>query len=63
VNKARLTVDATGDQRHRLDFTGGVDGPHFYLQNCGFFSSSAKAGDRFEIAVNPGQPPTLPAGL
>ena len=63
VNKARLTVDATGDQRHRLDFTGGVDGSHFYLQNCGFFSSSAKAGDRFEIAVTPGQPPTLPAGL
>jgi hypothetical protein len=60
VTKARLTVDATGDQRHRLDFTGGVDGPQFFLQNCGFFNSSVKAGDRFEVTAGNRQPPSLP---
>jgi len=60
VTKARLTVDATGDQRHRLDFTGGAEGSQFFLQNCGFFTGTAKAGDRFEISGN-AQPPRLPA--
>lgn len=47
-NEARFSVDATGGGGHRLDFTGGSEGNHFYLRNCGFFSSSVKAGDRFE---------------
>ena len=58
--KARLTVDATGSQQHRLDFTGGAEDNHFFLQNCGFFSSHAKAGDQFEIKAI-GSPPILPA--
>jgi len=61
VTKGRLGVDATGDQRHRLDFAGGAEGSHFFLQNCGFFTNAAKAGDRFEITGPAGQPPQLPA--
>ncbi|MFM7244929.1 MAG: DUF3472 domain-containing protein, partial [Planctomycetaceae bacterium] len=58
----RLTVDATGDQRHRLDFTGGAEGSQFFLQNCGFFTGTAKAGDRFEISPQNTQTPRLPQG-
>lgn len=60
VTKARLTVDATGDQRHRIDFTGGAEGSHFFLQNCGFFTGTAKPGDRFEVPAQAGTTPVLP---
>jgi hypothetical protein len=59
---ARFSTDATGSQQHRLDFAGGVEGTHFFLQNCGFFSSAVKPGTRFELAVpgSEGGPPVLP---
>ncbi len=45
--KARFSVDATGGGRHRLDFTGGKEGKHFFLRNCGFFNETGKPGERF----------------
>jgi hypothetical protein len=42
--KARFTVDPTGGNRHRLDFTGGKDGNRFFLRNCGFFNETGTAG-------------------
>ena len=45
--RARFTVDPTGGGRHRLDFTGGADGKHFFLRNCGFFNETGRAGTVF----------------
>ncbi|MHC5111403.1 MAG: DUF3472 domain-containing protein [Planctomycetota bacterium] len=45
--RARFSVDATGDGRHRLDFMGGGDGEYFFLRNCGFFSETGQPGDVF----------------
>jgi hypothetical protein len=44
---ARFSVDATGGGRHRLDFTGGAEGDHFFLRNCGFFNATGRPGDTF----------------
>jgi len=45
--RARFSVDATGRGRHRLDFTGGSDGKHFYMRNCGFFNETGRPGATF----------------
>jgi hypothetical protein len=45
--QARFSVDATGRGRHRLDFTGGAQGEHFFLRNCGFFNETGKPGEAF----------------
>ena len=45
--RARFSVDATGRGRHRLDFTGGSRGPHFFLRNCGFFDETGQPGNAF----------------
>lgn len=45
--EARFSVDATGGGRHRLDFSGGSDGPHFFMRNCGFFNETGKPGETF----------------
>lgn len=45
--EARFSVDATGQGRHRLDFSGGSHEENFYLRNCGFFSGQAKPGTTF----------------
>ncbi|WP_182866538.1 DUF3472 domain-containing protein [Rhodopirellula sp. JC639] len=45
--RARFSVDATGGGRHRLDFTGGADGDHFYLRNGGFFAETGRPGETF----------------
>ncbi|MBB3056094.1 DUF3472 domain-containing protein [Mucilaginibacter gotjawali] len=39
LNKARFTADNTGAKGYRMDYSGGVDGGAFYLQNCGFFNN------------------------
>jgi hypothetical protein len=57
---ARLSVDGTGGQKHRLDYGGGADGAGWYLENCGFFSGQVAPGTRFEIPSTTDQPPTLP---
>ena len=45
--KARFSVDATGRDRHRLDFSGGNRAGAFFLRNCGFFDQSARPGATF----------------
>ena len=57
--EARFTVDATGGGRHRLDFTGGVEGKTFYLQNCGFFADTGKPGTSFTREPTADQRPEI----
>ena len=45
--RARLSVDATGRGRHRLDFDGGSVGTRFFMRNCGFFNESGQPGKIF----------------
>lgn len=66
--RARFSVDATGGGRHRLDFTGGAQGEHFYLRNCGFFNETGTPGDVFIRQSTAGRKPaihfeTLPRGV
>ena len=65
--QARFSVDATGGGRHRLDFTGGSDGQHFFLRNCGFFNETGTPGSSFTRDSTADQQPeidfeSLPAG-
>lgn len=57
--KARFSVDPTGGNRHRLDFTGGAEGNHFYMRNCGFFNETGKAGDVFTRTSTADQKPNI----
>jgi hypothetical protein len=57
--QARFSVDATGRGRHRLDFTGGAEGEHFFLRNCGFFNETGKAGDVFTRQSTADQKPQI----
>ena len=45
--EARFSVDGTGGNRHRIDFSGGTDEKQFFLRNCGFFAGTVKPGTRF----------------
>jgi hypothetical protein len=56
---ARFSVDATGRGRHRLDYTGGAEGNHFYLQNCGFFNETGKPGETFQRASTFNEKPLI----
>lgn len=40
LTTATFTADATARKGARLDFSGGVLGKAFYLENCGFFNST-----------------------
>ena len=44
VTDARFTCDATGHQRQRLDYAGGVEGETFFLSMGGFFDVFLKSG-------------------
>jgi len=46
--QSRLSVDATGRGRHRLDFAGGSRDEYFFMQNCGFFDETGKPGEVYE---------------
>jgi hypothetical protein len=56
--EATFSVDPTGRQRHRLDYTGGAQGNRFYMRNCGFFAEPGKPGDVFKRAAD-GTSPTI----
>ncbi len=43
VTKARFTCDATGRNKHRLDYAGGVEGENFFLTMGGFFDNYMNA--------------------
>jgi hypothetical protein len=40
VTSARYDTDATGENKQRMDFAGGVADGHFFLRNGGFFSDT-----------------------
>ena len=44
---SHFSVDATGQERHRLDFAGGSDRTRFYLRNGGFFNQTVAPGAKF----------------
>jgi hypothetical protein len=44
---ARLSVDATGRGRHRLDYSGGTEGDAFFMRNCGFFNETGNPGETY----------------
>ncbi len=52
VTHARFTCDATGHQRQRLDYCGGVEGETFFLTMGGFFDEYMKSGTWFERKGN-----------
>ena len=59
VTQARFTCDATGHHRHRLDYTGGVEGETFFLSMGGFFDDYMKSGTRFERVGNTTEAPDI----
>lgn len=59
VTQARFTCDATGHHRHRLDYTGGVEGETFFLSMGGFFDDYMKSGTMFKRAGNTTEAPDI----
>ncbi|MFV0248330.1 MAG: DUF3472 domain-containing protein, partial [Tenacibaculum sp.] len=47
ITNAKLTADATANNKDRLDFNGGITGGQFLLKNCGFFNSNTSPGTLF----------------
>ncbi|MBT32397.1 MAG: nematoblast specific protein [Thalassobius sp.] len=56
LTEAKFTVDATGRNEVRLDFTGGAEGESFYLKNCGFISESTTPDISFSRTASGNQP-------
>ena len=59
VTHARFTCDATGNQRQRLDYNGGVEGEGFFLTMGGFFDKYMKSGTWFERTGNVTEAPDV----
>ena len=59
VTQARFTCDATGHHRHRLDYSGGVEGENFFLTMGGFFNDYMKSGTRLERKGNVTEAPDI----
>lgn len=49
IDTMTLTGDATAEKAQRQDYGGGVEGGHFYLNNCGFFSKHVPLDTRFTV--------------
>jgi Domain of unknown function (DUF3472)/Domain of unknown function (DUF5077) len=48
INECKFSVDATGKNKQRMDFAGGVENGNFYLGNGGFFGEDINAGTLFK---------------
>ncbi|EMI21021.1 putative secreted protein [Rhodopirellula maiorica SM1] len=59
ITRAKFTGDNTARGRHRLDFAGGSEQDHFFLQNCGFFDATVKLDQIFERASTTGEQPEI----
>ena len=59
VSRGRFTCDTTGHLRHRLDYTGGVEGEGFFLSMGGFFDDFMTSGTWFERAGNVSEAPEI----
>ncbi|MCE9630780.1 MAG: DUF3472 domain-containing protein [Planctomycetia bacterium] len=57
--KARLSADATGRGRHRMDYDGGATGGRFFMKNCGFFAAPGKIGEVFTRDSTAADEPTI----
>ncbi len=58
ITEFKFTVDATGANKQRLDFAGGVENGKFFLQNGGFFANYTAANTLFTKPAT-GIPPSL----
>ncbi|RYD82715.1 MAG: DUF5077 domain-containing protein, partial [Sphingobacteriales bacterium] len=47
ITQFKFSVDATGNNKQRMDFDGGMEDQKFYLRNGGFFSNSGIPGTVF----------------
>jgi Domain of unknown function (DUF5077)/Domain of unknown function (DUF3472) len=47
VTEFRFSVDATGKNKQRMDFTGGLENGQFFLKNGGFFESNISPNTKF----------------
>ena len=59
VIKARFTCDATGRQKMRQDYTGGLEGKRFFLSMGGFFDEYMTHGTYFERTSNTTEAPDI----
>ena len=59
VTRGRFTCDTTGHYRHRLDYTGGVEGEDFFLSMGGFFDDFMTSGTNFERSGNVSEAPEI----
>lgn len=59
ITKARFTCDATGRQKMRQDYTGGLDGKRFFLSMGGFFDEYMTHGTYFERTSNTTEAPDI----
>ena len=59
LTKARFTCCATGTQKMRFDYTGGVEGDKFFLSMGGFFDEYMEYGSNFERTGNVTQAPDI----
>ena len=57
--RGRFTCDTTGHYRHRLDYTGGVEGEGFFLSMGGFFDEFMTSGTWFEREGNVTEAPDI----
>ncbi|MES2645841.1 MAG: DUF3472 domain-containing protein [Bacteroidota bacterium] len=51
LHSMTFTADNTARKAYRVDYSGGVTGNHFFLQNDGFFKGAVKINSRFQIPV------------
>ena len=56
---AHFTVDGTGGNGHRLDFSGGLSGKGFFLRNGGFFNDNVKQNQSFTRPAMPTEKPAI----
>jgi hypothetical protein len=59
VTEARFTGDATAGGGHRLDYAGGVEGPGYFLRNCGFFADRVPLNQSFRLVGEAGEAPRI----
>ncbi len=52
LTKAKFTADATARKESRMDYSGGTEGNHFFMRNCGFFDNTTEIGSYFKRKVN-----------
>ena len=52
VTKAKFTADATARKESRMDYAGGAKGNVFFMENCGFFSTTTPIDTYFTRKAN-----------